>query len=805
MLAQPARAAAVAPPPPPPPPQQQQQQFQRQSQPQQQYFQQPNLDPLPQTQSGPGVPAAPSSATGNNAEPDLDITNDGPKSATPLACTACREKHLKCDGRTPPCSRCETSGQTCIYVKSRRGWRPREKKKEPQQPQQIGTATFPQIINNTNDADNYHKPASSGTTLPSSNYAAYANHHPSTTGTSDGSSSTSSVAGRDSPNTHNQLISNATALHAHGQQHDQHHHFADPLYVIPGSFDGYENLDALYHEPTDFYPTNQVYQNIYDPSKAPLVNIAPLDEPIHHIQNTTTYIPMAPQALVTSSPPPASIPVEVNRSLTVKENFLSKTVLDKLRENFYTYFHHAHPVLPPKRFLRENPTWRFPAPLEAVVSYIGASYSDRANLPFWQARVEAALAAQQSFFDAYTVQAKLLLALAYHAHALDEEAEKTLSEAVDHGLNLGMHKPSFARRHNEGYVVLEESWRRTWWELFVMDGLFAAFHQRPSFRLNQIKSDVGLPSEEADYEACQPMTHPQKVDEMQDSIFADVVVTFSSYAYRISAVYELGRLLKLNENFVPNNNDIAIAGDAALSSWLLNLPDTKREPTLPNGDMDEMLFQAHMVVNAASVFLHRPRSSLIFTSVNDTTRCTPARRLGAPTYSYGLHTAKAVAAADRIANLITLPGPILNHTPFATCMLTLGAVVHLSAYVLTPEGKPNEAQSLKELLGLEVGALKAIGATWNVAGAVMERIKGASREVLQWKKQPVYAAAQEQEEVGRILGTGWHGVGQEGDGWLEHFPESYLAANGNGNGVSGERIENGNGSGREGSLSSAGA
>lgn len=40
----------------------------------------------------------------------------------PLACTTCRSRHLKCDGKSP-CSRCKVDNVECQYVKSRRGYK----------------------------------------------------------------------------------------------------------------------------------------------------------------------------------------------------------------------------------------------------------------------------------------------------------------------------------------------------------------------------------------------------------------------------------------------------------------------------------------------------------------------------------------------------------------------------------------------------------------------------------------------------------------------------------------------------------
>jgi hypothetical protein len=47
---------------------------------------------------------------------------NGNRLTVPAACVACRTKHLKCDG-TRPCSRCNTHGIECSYVRSRRGYK----------------------------------------------------------------------------------------------------------------------------------------------------------------------------------------------------------------------------------------------------------------------------------------------------------------------------------------------------------------------------------------------------------------------------------------------------------------------------------------------------------------------------------------------------------------------------------------------------------------------------------------------------------------------------------------------------------
>lgn len=47
----------------------------------------------------------------------------GSRAAVAVACTNCRSRHLKCDGKQP-CSRCVAEKiNDCSYMKSRRGWK----------------------------------------------------------------------------------------------------------------------------------------------------------------------------------------------------------------------------------------------------------------------------------------------------------------------------------------------------------------------------------------------------------------------------------------------------------------------------------------------------------------------------------------------------------------------------------------------------------------------------------------------------------------------------------------------------------
>ena len=118
----------------------------------------------------------------------------------------------------------------------------------------------------------------------------------------------------------------------------------------------------------------------------------------------------------------------------------------------------------------------------------------------------------------------------------------------------------------------------------------------------------------------------------------------------------------------------------------------------------------------------------MFTDVQDANNCVESRSYGVPATKFSVHTAKCTQAADKIAELITYPGDSLQHTPLFTCMLTLSAIVHLSAYILAHD--TSQRIAIRERLALSVGSLKSIKGQWLLAGSVLQSIKGAAREVM---------------------------------------------------------------------------
>ena len=98
--------------------------------------------------------------------------------------------------------------------------------------------------------------------------------------------------------------------------------------------------------------------------------------------------------------------------------------------------------------------------------------------------------------DGYLVQTLLVLILALDGSAQQETARGLLARCETVALDIGLNTHNFAVANGRGDPVIEESWRRTWWELFMVDGMIAGVHRMTTFALFDVPSHVALPCEE---------------------------------------------------------------------------------------------------------------------------------------------------------------------------------------------------------------------------------------------------------------------------------------------------------------------
>jgi hypothetical protein len=168
-------------------------------------------------------------------------------------------------------------------------------------------------------------------------------------------------------------------------------------------------------------------------------------------------------------------------------------------EAFFHFFTSAHPFLLPKPYLVQMLRVKPLGHLEAAMRYVGSFYLKAASTEYIAQEITQLLSRDDCSRDGFTVQAMLLFAIGLDGNTEFDRASDLVKQAQDLALEIGMNHREFAVMQGEGLAVLEESWRRTWWELYVIDGMIAGVHERSSFRLNEMPFEVLLPCEEQEF------------------------------------------------------------------------------------------------------------------------------------------------------------------------------------------------------------------------------------------------------------------------------------------------------------------
>jgi len=87
------------------------------------------------------------------------------------------------------------------------------------------------------------------------------------------------------------------------------------------------------------------------------------------------------------------------------------------------------------------------------------------------------------------------------------------------------------------------------------------------------------------------------MEDFDDQLFSGEDREFSSFAYRIAAARNLGRLMRMPNMMFPDDENIARV-EALLTNWRIHLPESKRDDLNKNCQLDEMMFQAHFITHA---------------------------------------------------------------------------------------------------------------------------------------------------------------------------------------------------------------
>ncbi|PNS14564.1 hydroxyacylglutathione hydrolase [Sphaceloma murrayae] len=386
---------------------------------------------------------------------------------------------------------------------------------------------------------------------------------------------------------------------------------------------------------------------------------------------------------------------------------------------YYHHFHAHHPFLLPEAFANVQP---WPEYLRQIVASIGARYCSRNHDLDFRATMGPRLdACQDQTLE--MVQARLLSAILLHAQAQPQCALYQLDKAIDVALRLGLHTEAFS--NTQPCTLTAESARRTWWELYAVDCLLAAFHHKPTFRTATISTTTHLPSDEPSYLAGLPNRSTLAANHLRHRLLLDT--PFSPYALRIEALTLLARVLSANDPSPSKHEDALLSLDALLSSWHSSLP----HPTSDRASAP-LLFSAHTIVNMASIYLHLPRCSHSLSSREDIA-CAKANHRLAPfldaASSSQSHASRALAAAKRISAHATSSSTDTdaesNQSPFFVCALVLMAVTFLSAMVGPSGGGASGEEWMVDRVAQAVGMLGAEAPRWGL----WEKVRGQVRRV----------------------------------------------------------------------------
>jgi hypothetical protein len=92
-----------------------------------------------------------------------------------------------------------------------------------------------------------------------------------------------------------------------------------------------------------------------------------------------------------------------------------------------------------------------------------------------------------------------------------------------------------------------------------------------------------------------------------------------------------------------------------------------------------------------------------------------------------VQTRRTIQAASNISKLVTLPGPLVKHTHFFICALTLSSITHLSLWATLPLMTPD--QDLRQQIRMNAGALKALAPIWPSAGISLREVTNVAQKI----------------------------------------------------------------------------
>jgi hypothetical protein len=137
------------------------------------------------------------------------------------------------------------------------------------------------------------------------------------------------------------------------------------------------------------------------------------------------------------------------------------------------------------------------------MQFVGSLYACKKRSVVLEEQVTRTMAEQQSCGTGFEVQALILYSTAVYWCDERVRARRLLDLATTKAIALGMNTKKFAVENSHGDSVLAESWRRTWWLLYIIDAHMAATDHAITFATSQktVPCNVDLPCEEDEFQS----------------------------------------------------------------------------------------------------------------------------------------------------------------------------------------------------------------------------------------------------------------------------------------------------------------
>ncbi|CAG8273440.1 unnamed protein product [Penicillium salamii] len=388
---------------------------------------------------------------------------------------------------------------------------------------------------------------------------------------------------------------------------------------------------------------------------------------------------------------------------------------DPLVDSYYKTFHICHPFVLPKHHLEtlhQDPRRQQEfAPLIAAIRLVGNIYKERElSIPL-QEHLEASIS-QAVASDPIIVQCRLLYSMALFWYEYKSDAKSQMDMANKLAIELQMFRCEFAVAQGADDLVLRESWRRTWWMLYIIEAYYAGTLGTMNFRVINIDATVELPCDEADYETGN-IPASKTLNEFNCREFGPRDIHFSSFGYLIGAVQCAASAISTIPTVATAEDSTYImqAADASLDGWRLLLPPDRKQVMNAAGEVDELMFQAHLVIHVSTIGLHRPLSALKFNAVERASSCAREPPIDTPTPDLvNVHTHRVLRSIEAQIQLLALPVRQFHHTPFTTCMVSEGTLALLSACSFLLKGR--DLTIARDQIRMTIGCLKTLAELW---------------------------------------------------------------------------------------------